>query len=146
FNDLLRWVSRQIFAWRQEMKFLFVSSLANQEFKKMGAFEPPVAETCGIERNEYNRIDPCISDFTDLTPAFLEKMKGLRLGDTSCSDWIVQLLLIIGPGDTVIFYAGKFPGAAANWSQVFQWQIESRVAIKFTVSRVARITSLCAPN
>src|SRR4030095_2088138 len=120
--------------------------MANDLLQETGTFKPPMPKKFGIERNDHNRVKPRRSDFTDLTPAFLEKMKGLPFGDSFCSDWMVELLLATGPGDAVILHAGEFPGAVSNWSQMFQWKVESGVAIKLPVRGVTRITSLCAPT
>ena len=63
--------------------------LANELFEETGTFKPPMPEELGIEGNDHNRIKPHRGDFTDLAPAFRNKMTGLRLGHFFCGGWIV---------------------------------------------------------
>src|SRR5215469_4338421 len=105
-----------------------------------------MSEKLGIERNDNNGIKSYRGDFADLPPAFIEKMNGLRFGNSFHRNWIVELLFVTGPGNALIFHAGKFSRSPRDWSQMLHWKIESGVAVKLPVSRVARIASLCAPD
>src|SRR4051794_1222633 len=59
---------------------------------------------------------------------------------------IIQLFLIAPSGDPMIFYAGKFSASACERFQIFHGQIETDVAIKFTVSWIAGISFVCTPD
>src|SRR5712692_2483037 len=46
----------------------------------------------------------------------------------------------------MIFHAGEFSVSTRDWSQMLHRKIEANVTIKFTISRIARITFLRTPN
>src|SRR5439155_2411382 len=56
------------------------------------------------------------------------------------------LFLITASGDPVIFHAGEFSVPTRDWSQMFHGQIETDVAIKIPVGRIAWITFVRAPD
>ena len=59
---------------------------------------------------------------------------------------IVKILVLLAAGNAVIFHTGKFSDAARDRPQMLEWKIESDIAIKFPIRRIARITFFRAPN
>src|ERR1043166_5828589 len=59
---------------------------------------------------------------------------------------VIQLFLISPTGDPMVFHAGEFSGSARDRSQMFHWQVETYVAIKFPVNWIARIPCVGTPD
>ena len=73
-------------------------------------------------------------------------MHGVRLCRFFCRLSIIQFFLFIAPGDSMVFHAGEYSLAPRDLRQMLHWKIETNITIKFTISRIARITLLRAPD
>src|SRR5882724_11589705 len=73
-------------------------------------------------------------------------MRGVRVGRFFGLGPIVNLLFRFASRDALIFHTGKFSRTARDRSQMLQWKVESDIAIKFAICRIARITFLRTPN
>ena len=75
-------------------------------------------------------------------------MRRVRLGRAFGPGRIVEFLRLIATGDSMIFQARELANARRHRSRakVFHGQIESDVAIKIAIGRIARITFRGAPD
>src|SRR5947209_18406951 len=104
-----------------------------------------MAKQFRVEGNDDDRVEIERADFANLPPPFLEKMAGVCVSGFFRCIGVIKIFLRAS-GDSMIFYAGKFPEAARNRPQMVHRKIKTDVAIEFSISRIARITSLRAPN
>src|SRR5881392_1207743 len=71
----------------------------------------------------------------------------MRLGHSGSCARIVKLLLSVPPRDAMIFDPGKFSNRRGqSRPEMFERKFETDVAIKFAISRIARITLGRAPD
>src|SRR5438094_9780667 len=73
-------------------------------------------------------------------------MGGVRVSGFFGRGSIIELFFAFPTGDPVIFHTGKFPHTARDRPQMFKRKIETDVAVKFAICRIARITFFRAPN
>src|SRR5207237_4633089 len=81
-----------------------------------------------------------------LRAPLFQKMRGMRVSSFFSLSSIVKLLLHFASSDAVIFHTGKFSHAARDRPQMLEWKIESDIAVKFAIRRIARITVLRTPH
>ena len=81
-----------------------------------------------------------------LLPALFQKVARMFRRRIFRCGAIIQLFLITGPGDPMIFHAGEFSASARHRPQMFEGKIETDVAVKFPVGWIARITFMRAPD
>src|SRR2546425_2527234 len=98
-----------------------------------------------VEGNDDDRVEIERADFANLSPPFPEKMAGVCVSGFFCCLGVIKIFLR-APCDSMILYAGKFPEAACDRPEMVHWKVKTDVAIEFPISRIARITSLRAPD
>src|ERR1051325_5234192 len=120
FNDLLRRMGGQIFTWRCELEFLFVSCVANKLFQKNRSFEPPVPKKFRIEWCDNDWIKTGFPDFLNLLTALFQKVNCVLCCRIYGCRSVIKLFFVAMSGDPMIFHAGKFSYAARDRSQMLQ--------------------------
>src|SRR5262245_52983922 len=145
-DDLLRRIRDQIFTWCCEPETWFVCYVSNELFQENWSFKPPMAEQFRIERSDNDGIETNFADFAGLLIALFQKLNCMLCCLIFGCRSVIELFLIAGVGDSVVLDAGELSGSTRDRSQMFHWQIETDVAIKFPVYRIAWITFLCAPD
>src|SRR5438128_10869696 len=93
-----------------------------------------------VERDNDDWIDIERSELSKLRAALFQEVRGVRISGFFSRGPIVKLLFNLSPRDAVIFHAGKFSHTARDWPQMLKWKIETDVAVKFAIRRIARIT------
>src|SRR5436309_1789124 len=83
-------------------------AVAKELFQEDWAFEPPVPKQFCIEGSDNDWIKTQFADFASLLPALFQKMAPMFRSRIFRCGAIIQLFLITGPGDPVIFHAGEF--------------------------------------
>src|SRR5438552_17445013 len=86
------------------------------------------------------------AELPELRALMVQIMRGMRVSSFVSLSPIVKLLLRFASSDAVIFHTGKFSPAARDRPQLLEWKIESDIAVKFAIRRIARITFLRTPN
>src|SRR5207253_3022963 len=99
-----------------------------------------------VEWHNDGWIDIEGGELPKLRAPLFQKMRGMRVSSFFSLGPIVKLLLRFASSDAVIFHTGKFSHAARDRPQMLEWQIESDIAVKFAIRRIARITFLRTPN
>ena len=146
-NRLLRGMGFEEFAGGGQVEILLLlSGLANEELEKTWSFEPPVAKQFGVEWDDNYWIKTRFANLANLLPPLFKKVRGVRFHRFFRCLAIIQFFFLAASGNAVIFHAGKFSASMRDWTQMLDRKIETHVAIKFTVSRIARITFMRAPN
>ena len=145
-DDLLRGVLSQIFTRRDELEIWFIYDVTNELFQKNWSFEPPMPEQFRIERNDNDRVKTEFADFPNLLTALSEKMIRMFGGRICGCHSVIQLFVVALSSDAVIFDSGKFSQSARGRSQVFDWKIETDVAVKFAVSGISRVPFVSTPD
>src|SRR6266481_78852 len=136
----------QIFTRRCEPEIPFVCCVANELFQENWSFKPPVPEQFRIERSDNDRVETDFADFANLLMALFQKVNCMSRCHVFGCRSVIQLFLITASGDPMIFYTGEFSGSPRDRSQMLHGKIETDVAIKIPVSRVAGIAFARTPD
>src|SRR2546423_1929395 len=160
-DGLLRWVLGEEFRGRSELKvfvsvmfftreakvLLAVRRVANQCFKELGTFKPPMAEQLRIERRHDDRIEIEGSQIVELLPPRAQEMRGMRIGNARRHHRLVRFLFAIAISDAVVLDAGEFSQRRSlSGPDMFEGKFKADVAIKFPIRRITRIPFRCAPD
>src|SRR5436309_11650650 len=145
-DDLLCGVRRQIFTRRGELEIWFVCDVANELFQENWSFEPPMPEHFRIERSDNDRVKTEFADFSNLLTALSEKMNRMFGGRVFGCHSVIQLFVVALSSDAVIFDAGKFSHSARGRPEMFDWKIETDVAVKFAVSGISGVPFVSTPD
>ena len=102
-----------------------------------------------VKRTQHQRLD--IGGFDEMLDLFGpadHEITSVKICGTFSPTGDIDLLVRSAAGDPVVLDAGKFSRAIGmqERSEVIEIQIVSDVTVKVSVSRVARITFLCAPD
>src|SRR5260370_38353078 len=146
-NRLLRGMSFEEVAGRSQFEILLLlSGLANEELKKTWSFQPPGDKQFGVEWDDTHWIKTGFANLANLLPPLLKKVRCMRFHCFFRCPAIIQFLFLPTSGNAIIFHTGKSSPFTRDWAQMLHWKIETDVAIKFTVSRMTRITFVRAPD
>src|SRR6266699_3593465 len=146
-NRLLRGMSFEEFAGRGQVEILLLlSGHANEELKKTWSFEPPVTKQFGVEWDDNYWIKTGFANLANLLPPLFKKVRSMRFHRFFRCLAIIQFFFLAASGNAIIFHAGKSSASTRDWTQMLHWKIETDVAIKFTVSRIAWIAFMGAPD
>src|SRR6266480_1083711 len=143
---LLGWMSCEVLAQRRPAQIFVLDGFANNAVKETRPFKPPVAKQFGVKRDYHNWIKAQGAEFTQLPSPLFNKVSGMHLDRFFRCLSIIYFFFLAASGDTVIFYAGKTSASACDWAQMLHREIKTDVAIKFTVSRIARIAFVRTPD
>ena len=107
-----------------------------------------MAKKLGVEWTHDERLQIQRRQFATTGLAFREKIVGVSVGRRHRPVRIVEFLRIGPASDPMIFEPGKFPhpGRIEERPKLFLGAIETRVAIKIAINRIARVTALGAPD
>src|ERR1700730_13172461 len=103
-------------------------------------------EQLRIERRYDDWFEIGRAHFLQLPAPLFQIVCGMRVGHLLGRLAIVQFLVITSPGNSMILNPHEPAHTAPNKIDIFQREIESDVAIKIPVSRVARISTFRAPD
>ena len=126
--------------------FLIERGLTDERLEKARPFKPPMSKQFRVEWHNDGWIDIEGGELPKLRAPLFQKMRGMRVSSFFSLSSIVKLLLLFASSDAVIFHTGKFSHAARDRPQMLEWKIESDIAVKFAIRRIARITFLRTPN
>src|SRR5947209_11339067 len=140
---------REVIGWRGETKLVTDdSNFADERFEETRPFKPPVPEELRIERDGDDRIFNQRCQLMKLTLSRFEEVLRVRVGYFARMRAIVEFLRHIrAPGDAVILQAGEAWRLVTRMREgVAGRKIEADVAVKVAIRRIARITTLRAPD
>ena len=139
-------MSCEVLARRRQGQTLLLGDLANDKVKETRPFKPPVAKQFGVKGDNHDWIKAQGAEFTQLPSPLFNKVSGMHLDRFFRCLAVIQFFFLPVPGDAIIFYAGKSSASACDWAQMLHREIETDVAIKFTVSRIAGIAFVRTPD
>src|SRR5207253_6431753 len=101
----------------------------------MWAFEPPMSEQFGIERDNDDRLELVTDKGLNLPAAHIQKMRRMRVGQAFRGGRIVKRLVTFARGNAVVFYAGKLSLPARDRSKMLERKIETCIPVEFAIMR-----------
>src|SRR5215469_13532712 len=99
-----------------------------------------------IERGDNDRIKTELADFPNLLTTLSEKMNCMIGGRVFGRHPVIQLFVVAMSSYPVILQSGKFSHFTRDRPQMFDWKIETDIAVKFAISGISRIPFVGTPD